>query len=140
MSDKFFIDSNILVYAHDTENLEKQQQAQAVIFEGIRSENAVISTQVLSEFYVSITQKIKSPLSILKAKEEIKYLSILEIVEIDISMILLAIDLQHKWRISYWDGLIICAAEQARCKALISEDFNDQQTYGHIIVKNPFRK
>ena len=140
MSDKFFIDSNILVYAHDTENLEKQQQAQTVIFEGIRFENAVLSTQVLSEFYVSVTKKIKNPLPILKAMEEIKYLLILEIVEIDISMILHAINLQNKWNISYWDGLILCAAEQARCKTVLSEDFNDQQTYGHIIVKNPFRK
>ena len=139
MSDKFFIDSNILVYAHDTENPEKQQQAQTVIFDGIRLENAVISTQVLSEFYVTITQKIKNPLTVLKAKEEIKYLSILEIVEIDIAMILQAIHLQDKWNISYWDGLILAAAEQARCKTIISEDFTDQQIYDHILVKNPFK-
>ena len=57
MNDKFFIDTNILVYAHDTEHPQKQQKAQSVIFEGIRLEKAVISTQVISEFYVTITQK-----------------------------------------------------------------------------------
>ena len=137
MNDKFFIDTNILVYAHDTEDTVKQQKAQAVIFEGIRSEKAVISTQVISEFYVIITKKIKSPLPRSKAKEEIKYLSILEMVEIDLTLIFQALNHQDEWKISYWDALILASAGRAKCPKVLSEDFNHQHKYGDIVVENP---
>ena len=138
MSDKFFIDTNILVYAHDTEDPEKQQKAQAVIFEGIRSDKAVVSTQVISEFYVIITQKIKSPLPRSKAKEETKQLAILEMVEIDLPLIFQAINYQEQWKISYWDALILASADRAQCPKIFSEDFKHQHKYGDIIVENPF--
>lgn len=139
MSDKFFIDTNILVYAHDAENPQKQQKAQSVIFEGIRLEKAVISTQVISEFYVIITQKVKSPLPRSKAKEEIKHLSILEMVEIDLPMIFQAFHYQDEWKISYWDALILASAGRAQCQKILSEDFKDQHRYGDIVVENPLK-
>lgn len=138
MKDKFFVDTNIIVYAHDAESATKQSRAQEIIIEGIRLENAVISTQVLCEFFVTITEKIKKPLSVAKARREIILLSHLEIIEVDVSMIIRAIEIRQRWKISYWDGLIISAAERSGCSTLWSEDLSDRQSYGDVKVRNPF--
>ena len=138
MKDKYFIDTNILVYAHDTAHLDKQLKAQEVIFSGLRKGNAVISTQVLNEFFVIVTQKIKNPLSELKAKNEIILLSHFEIVEIDMPIIIRAIDIKAKWKINYWDALIFSCAERSGCSFLYSEDFSDGHNYDSIKVRNIF--
>jgi len=89
---------------------------------------------------VIITQKIKSPLPRPKAKEEIKHLSILEMVEIDLTMIFQALNHQDEWKISYWDALILASARRAQCQKIFSEDFKDQHRYGDIVVENPLNK
>ena len=136
--DKYFIDTNILVYAHDSQSPQKQTKAQEVIFNGLRFGTGVISTQVLSEFFVTITRKIKKPLSPLKAKKEIILLSNLEIIDVDPPMITHAIDIQLRWKISYWDSLILSAAQRAQCSYIYSEDFADGQNYGFIKIRNIF--
>lgn len=138
MKDKVFIDSNVLVYAHDIASPAKQKMAKEAVYEAIRSDRGAISTQVISEFYITITRKIKSPLSVPEARREIELLSVLEIVEIDLTMIFSAIRFQSRWKISYWDGLILAAAEQAQCAFLLSEDMKDQENYDGIVVHNPF--
>ena len=138
MNDKVFLDTNIIVYAHDDAAPEKKAKAEAIILDGLRSERVAISAQVLSEFYVTVTRKIKKPMSIAKAKREVILLSNLETADVDVPMIGRAIDLQERWRISFWDGLIIAAAEQTHCATVFSEDLSDGQTYGAVTVRNPF--
>ncbi len=136
--EKYFIDTNVLVCAHDTRDFGKQSKAQSIIFDGLRSGTAVISTQVLSEFFVIITQKIEKPLSEEKAKKEIILFSNLEIIEVDLPMITRAIDIKMKWRLSYWDSLILSAAQRGGCSKLYSEDFSDGQNYGSVKICNIF--
>jgi predicted nucleic acid-binding protein len=138
MSDKHFIDTNILVYAHDSATPDKQKKAQEVIFEGLRNGTGVISTQVLSEFYVTVTKKIKKPLSSQAAGKEVLLLSRLETVDVDRSLIFRAIEIEQKWHLNYWDALIVAAAEAAECARLISEDFHDGRKFGSLHIQHIF--
>jgi predicted nucleic acid-binding protein len=138
MKDKFFIDTNILVYANDKSERKKQERAKQILFDGIVNEDIVISTQVLSEFYVTVTKKIETKLSASIAKKEILLLKTIEIIEIDIHLIIQAINISVNTNISYWDALIIAAAQKAKCNFIYSEDLNPGQTIGTVVVKNPF--
>lgn len=71
--------------------------------------------------------------------KEIKHLSILEIVEIDLTVIFQALNYQDEWKISYWDALILASAGRAQCQKIFSEDFKDQHRYGDIVVENPLK-
>lgn len=82
MSDRYFIDTNVIVYAHDNKYPRKQIKAQELIFIGLRENSAVISAQVLSEFFVTVTKKIKHNYSTSAAKHEIMLLSYLQVVDI----------------------------------------------------------
>jgi len=138
MSDKYFIDTNILVYANDNSASEKQQAAKKIILDGIRKNTIVISTQVLSEFYVTVTQKIKVTLPPEIAKKEIEFFGAIEIIEIDLRLILHAINISNKYQLSYWDSLIIAAALRSRAPVLYSEDLNHNQIVETVKIINPF--
>jgi predicted nucleic acid-binding protein len=139
MSGKVFLDTNIIVYAHDDASPAKRTKAQEIVFDGIRTGNTAISAQVLSEFYVTVTRKAKKPMPIAKARQEIALLSNMETADVDVPTIRRAIDIQERWQISFWDGLIVAAAEQTHCSTVFSEDLSDGQTYGAVTVRNPFR-
>ena len=139
MRDKIFLDTNILVYAHDDDAIEKKVKAQTLILDGLRSGKTVISTQVLSEFYVTVTRKARIPMPIAQAKREIDLLSNMETADVDIATIRRAIDLQERWKINYRDSLILAAAEQTDCEMVFSEDLSDGQSYGSVTVRNPLK-
>jgi len=138
MKDKYFIDTNILVYANDKSDIIKQKIAKRIILTGVRDETIAISTQVLSEFYVTVTKKIKVPLSPEIAKKEILLLTSVDIIEIDFDLIIRAIDISNKYLLSYWDSLIIAAAIKSRATVLFSEDLNHDQIIDTVIIINPF--
>ena len=138
MKDKYFIDTNILVYANDNSELQKSKISRDIIFHGIKNDNIVMSTQVLSEFYVTVTKKIKQVLTPAKAKKEIELLKCIEQIEININLILKAIDISDKYRLSYWDSLIVSAAIRAKCSIIYSEDLNSGQKIESIKVINPY--
>jgi predicted nucleic acid-binding protein len=138
MKDKYFIDTNILVYANDRSEKSKYEKAKQILFDGIVHENIAISTQVLSEFYVTVTQKIKTKLPENTARKEILLFRAIEIVETDFNLIVHAIDISRKNSLSYWDSLIIAAAQKANCNILYSEDLNSDQTIDSVTIKNPF--
>jgi len=138
MKDKYFIDTNILVYANDRTEKVKQERAKQILFNGIANEDIAFSTQVLSEFYVTVTKKIKVKLPANTAKKEILLLKAIEIVEIDFNLIIQAINISDKNQLTYWDSLIIAAAQKARCNIVYSEDLNPAQKIDSVTVKNPF--
>ena len=138
MPGKAFVDTNVLVYAHDSETPEKKIKAQALLFDGLRHNSAAISAQVLSEFFVTITRKVKRPMPEPQAAKEISLLANLEVVDIDVQLIQRAIAIKQRWQLGYWDGLIVAAAERAHCHTLYSEDLSDGQSYGEVTVRNPF--
>ena len=138
MSAKVFLDTNILVYAYDESESEKQTTAQALLTRGIEREEAVLSTQVLSEFFVVVTRRIKAPLSANQAEQVIDLLSILPVVEVDLKLVKRAVSVHGELQISYWDSLIVSAAERAGCTKIQSEDLNAGQVYLGARVENPF--
>ena len=138
MKDADFIDTNIIVYAYDNYFPEKQQRAREIIISAVRSGNGVLSTQVLGEFFTVVTRKIKMPLSIRNARNIIEYLGRMPVQEIDLLIVERAIDTLEQYKISYWDSLIVAAAERAQCKRILSEDLNAEQKYHGIEIVNPF--
>jgi predicted nucleic acid-binding protein len=138
MSDRIFLDTNILVYAYDKHEAQKQKKAQRLLTSGIEQESLFLSVQVLGEFFNVVTRHIPQPMSSDEAKEIINTLSILPVQEIDLAMVNRAVDTFKKYQISYWDSLIVSAAERAGCTMIFSEDLSDGQTYHDILVHNPF--
>ena len=138
MSDRYFIDTNIIVYAHDKKHPKKQLKAQELIFNGMRDSSVVISTQVLSEFFVTVTKKAKQNYSFAAAKHEIMLLSYLQVVDIDFDLLIRALSIKEQYKLSYWDSLILAAAERADCGILYSEDLSSGQKYGKVLCLNPF--
>ena len=133
-----FFDTNILVYAYDSHFPDKQQKAQNIILSGVREGNGVLSTQVLGEFFMVVTKKINKPLSVRDAREIIKYMGRMKVQEIDVLLVERALDTLERYKISYWDALIIAAAERAQCNRILSEDLNAGQIYHGIEITNPF--
>jgi len=138
MKDKIFIDTNILVYANDPSDRKKNRIARQAILEGIQKENIAISTQVISEFYVTVTRKILTKMSSEAAKQEIRLLRTIEIDEIDYHSILSAINISVQHQLSFWDSLIITSAKKLDCQVIYSEDMNSGQTIENIQIVNPF--
>ena len=138
MRDKVFIDTNVLVYAHDDASPAKRDRAREIVRLSITSGTGVVSTQVLSEFYVTVTRTMARPLAIPAARREVRMLAAMEVVEIDIATIDLAIELQERCQIGYWDGLILAAAAKSGCAVVLSEDLCHGQSYGDVTVRNPF--
>lgn len=138
MNNRFFIDTNIIVYAHDNNYPDKQLKAQEIIFKGMRENSAVISAQVLSEFFVTVTKQVKQNFSAAAAKHEIMLLSYLQVVDIDFDLVIRAVGIKELYRLSYWDSLILAAAERSECSILYSEDLSYGQKYGDIECINPF--
>lgn len=138
MADKYFVDTNVLVYAHDVFELQKGNQARALILKGLMEDRLVLSAQVLSEFFVTITQKIKHPLPLAKAREELEILRAASLVDIDADLVLEAVDLKIKYKYSYWDSLIIVTAIQGSCRRLYSEDLQSGHRLGSLEIVNPF--
>jgi predicted nucleic acid-binding protein len=136
MSDKVFLDANILLYAHDTGAPNKQRRSRDVIANLVDSGEGVISTQVMQEFFVAATRKLGvSPLA---AKAVLKTLTVFEIVQVSPSLIHEAIDCAVVNTLSFWDALILAAAASAGCVTMYTEDLNHGQIILGVRVQNPF--
>jgi predicted nucleic acid-binding protein len=135
---KIFIDTNIFAYSIDKKDEAKQAQARRILKKIVESHQPVISTQVINEFYVVATTKLKADHFI--AKNIIHNFRNMEIVGTDLELIEQAIDISAINQLSFWDSLIIAAAEKANCEFLFSEDLNPGQTYRGVVALNPFTK
>ena len=138
MNDKFFFDTNILVYANDSSEKVKQEIARSLLKDSLIKQNGVISVQVLSEFWVTVTHKIKNPLSVEIAEKEIELFQLMEIVSLDYSLFKDALRFQQIIQISYWDSLILAASHSAGCKTIYTEDLNHGQITAGMELCNPF--
>jgi predicted nucleic acid-binding protein len=138
MSGNVFIDTNVLVYANDSAQPPKQRTARSLIKDVLHAGNGVISVQVLSEFWVTVTRKIQQPLSGSTARRETELFGLMTIVNLDSNLFYDAVRLQQVYQISFWDAQIVAAAESAGCTVLYSEDLNAGQEYSNVQVVNPF--
>ena len=139
MSDKFFVDTNILVYAHDRSTGSKHQLARSLIEKLWNSGGGVLSTQVLQELCVNLRHKPSHPLSAEETRGLIQdYLS-WEVVINTGESVLQALDIEVRYKISFWDALVVQAAGSSGATILYSEDLSDGQTYGLVRVINPLQ-
>lgn len=139
MNDKCFVDSNILLYAHDRSTGAKHLLARTLLEKVWHSGLGVISTQILQEVCVNLRRKAGSPLSIEEVRSIVQdYLS-WEVVTNTHQSILQALDIEARYKISFWDAMVIQAAENAGCAILYSEDLNDQQRFGSVQIINPLK-
>lgn len=139
MTGKVFVDSNVLIYAHDGDAGLKQKRA-AERLDGLWDNGCGrLSTQVLQEFYTNVTRKIKRPLARSVAREVIRNYGIWVESAITPSTVVRASEISETWTISFWDSMILAAAEQDGADELLTEDLNHGQVIAGIRVVNPFR-
>lgn len=138
MSGRVFLDSNVVVYSVDESPAEKTKHDRAVELLSRQPENLVVSTQVLQEFYVVTTRKLKRPLGEERAARAVRGLAKLQVVSVDASLVLDAIDTSRSAQLSLWDALIIEAASRAGCDRVLSEDLNAGQLIRGVEIENPF--
>jgi predicted nucleic acid-binding protein len=139
MSDKYFVDTNILVYAHDLKQGAKYERARALVQKLWESENGVLSTQVLQELCVSLRRKEARPLSAEGTRKVIEDYASWEIVVNTTESVMLALDIEGRYGISFWDALIVQAAGSCGAEVIYSEDLGDGQSYGEVRVINPLK-
>ena len=132
-----FFDSNVLVYVHDQRFPHKRETARRLYASYLYQDAIALSTQVLQEFFVTITRKA-SQMSVGEAKNLVGYLAGLRVVTIDTDHIIAAINLHSRYQLSFWDSLIIVAAKAARAAVVLSEDMGHMQVYDGVRVENPF--
>lgn len=140
MSDKFFLDTNILVYAFDSAIPAKQRRANELIKAALKNDTGCISFQVVQEFINVATRKFAVPLSIPDCE---KYLNIvlspLCKVFVSIELYARSLDVMQQWHFSFYDSLIVAAALQADCSILYSEDLQHEHKIEDLTVHNPFQ-
>jgi predicted nucleic acid-binding protein len=136
VTERVFLDTNIFVYADDSRAGRKRTLAQRLLAEVFENATAVVSTQVLQEFFAVATRKLGLPPDIVRAKVEL--IARLEVVQVDVDLILEAIDLHRLHALSFWDALVVCAAKSAKCSRLVTEDLQDGQVIMGIRIENPF--
>lgn len=131
-----FLDTNVLVYAAAGRDREETKRRRALHL--IAHEHFGVSTQVLQEFYVTVTRKIAKPMSAERALEWIEQLEAFPCLAVDIDLIKIAAECSERFQISYWDSAIVAAAEALGAETLYSEGLSDGQRYGSVRVRNPF--
>lgn len=137
MSERIFLDTNVLVHADDEDAGPKRDRARHVIKDALSAGAAVFSTQVLQEYFVNATRKLGLDAGRARARID-QYLSA-EIVVVRVDHILGAIDLHRLRALSFWDALIIKSASESGCSVLMTEDLQDGETIEGVRITNPFR-
>jgi predicted nucleic acid-binding protein len=137
MSDKYFVDTNILIYAHDRSAGVKHQRAQMLLEHLWDSGQGVLSTQVLQELCINLRRKVSDPLPMDEVRLLIRDYATWEVVTNTPESVLQALDIEMRYMTSFWDALILQAAGSAGASILYSEDLATGQHYGSIQVVNP---
>jgi predicted nucleic acid-binding protein len=138
MSGKTFVDTNILLYAHDLADSAKNHVAVDLLTKLWDDNTGVISTQVLQEFAVNLQRRISLSLTFQEVRTRIALYLDWEVVVNGKGAVLRGLDAKEKYQISFWDAMIVQAAEIAGCEVLYSEDLSHGQEYGGVLVVNPF--
>lgn len=133
-----FIDTNILVYAHDASAGSKQAIARELVERLWAAGTGCLSVQVLQEFYVTLTRKVPRPMPAEDAAEILRDLSYWRVHAPAAGDVLSAVDLQRRSQVSFWDAMILHSTISLGCRMLWSEDFSAGQVYDSVEIRNPF--
>ena len=140
MTGLHFVDANVLIYRHDRDSPAKQARASVVLEALWRGRSGRVSVQVLHEFYVVATRKLAVPVSREVARREVRQLHAWAPVALDASVREAAWAVEDRFRLSWWDALIVAAAQVAGCHRLLTEDLQDGQDFDGLVVMNPFTR
>ena len=138
MNGPVFVDTNVLVYNWDTTDARRQLRAAEWLRALADSRDGRVSFQVLLEFYVNATQKLSVPVEKAEARAFVRTLYSWDPAPVDDLVLDGAWRTQDRFRVSWWDALIVAAAQRMRCRALLSEDFQAGQDFDGLVVVNPF--
>jgi predicted nucleic acid-binding protein len=140
MSVSRFLDTNVIVYAYDTSEPIKQAKAQALLTDAMRLRDGAISTQVLGEFFHTVVIKRR----LMSAIEAMTIIAALEagfhVADITLPLVKDAMLIHQRFQLRYWDSLIIASAKSLGCAEIASEDMNEGQDYGGVVVVNPLKE
>ena len=137
MTLRSFFDTNVLIYADDKAAPGKQRRALDLVAEHRRARTGVISLQVLQEYFVTVTRKLRVESSI--ARRKVELLAEFHVAAPDVADILAAIDLHRLHNFSFWDALVIRSAKQSGCTVLFSEDMQHTREIDGLQIVNPFK-
>ncbi|MCF6235885.1 MAG: PIN domain-containing protein [Gammaproteobacteria bacterium] len=135
---KTFIDTNIIIYANDARDEEKQKKALNIVAKHMRLGTGVISTQVLQEYAHVALNKLHQRQDVIL--RQLFLLEGLEIIPQSPALIRRSVEIKTSYQINFWDACIISAAEHSKCNIILSEDLNNSQFYSGILLKNPFTR
>ncbi len=134
-----FVDTNILVYAHDADAGRRHDVAATLVRQLWEARDGVLSTQVLQEFYVTVTRKIPKPISRKDARDLVHTYTAWRVIGVEPADVLAASDYEQRFRFSFWDALILVAALKANADRLMSEDLQGGQRIQGLQITNPFK-
>jgi predicted nucleic acid-binding protein len=133
-----FVDTNILVYARDASEAVKQQAAAEWMEELWRDQSGRLSSQILSEFYVTVTRKLSPGLTPDEAWDDIEALFSWRPLPVDVAVLKRGHDVERRFGLSWWDSLVVAAAQLQGCALLLTEDLRDGADYAGVVACNPF--
>lgn len=139
MASGVFVDTNVLVYVRDARDAEKQRSSAAWLAALWESRRGRVSTEVLHEYYVTVTAKLRPGLPIDEAREDVQSLRAWLPIPATFDLIETAWNVQDRWAFSFWDAMIVAAAQAAGCGILLTEDLSHDQQLGDVRVVNPFQ-
>jgi predicted nucleic acid-binding protein len=137
VAERVFFDTNVLVYAEAADAIQKRRVARKLLSAHLEDQTAVLSTQVLQEYFVAVT-RVGLPAEI--AQQHVATYAQANIVQVTTELILAAIGLHRLHKLSFWDALIVRSAHAAGCSIVFSEDMKHGQSYDGVLIENPFSR
>ena len=137
-SDRTFVDTNVLIYAHDVDAGRKHERARELLRTLWADRAGILSTQVLQEFYVNATRKIRKPLTRPEARSVVETYAAWCVDGITPNDLSAAFQIEDQARIGFWDALIIAVAARSGARRIVSEDLNNGQSIAGVSIHNPF--
>ncbi len=136
--ERTFVDTNVLVYAYDADAGAKHERAQSQLQALWEDESGLMSTQVLQEFYVTVTRKLSRPLPRRTAREVVDTYRAWPVHRPDVDDVIAASQLEEPHQLSFWDALIVVSAARSGAHSLLTEDLQDGQRFDGLVVVSPF--
>lgn len=136
--ERIFVDTNVLVYSYDSDAGQKHETARSLLLNLWESRTGVVSTQVLQEFYVTVTRQLPKPLDKRAASEIIGAYRAWPVHRPEVDDLIAASELETRHQLSFWDALVIVSAQRSGARTLLSEDLQDGRQMGELVITNPF--
>ncbi len=133
-----FVDTNVLVYALDEDQGERHETASTLVTELWETEQGVLSTQVLQEFYVTLTRKLQKPMTRPRARAVVERYAAWPTHQVTSDDVLAASELEQRHSLAFWDALIVVAAQRMNATRLVTEEMQGDRAFGAVRIFNPF--